>query len=95
MLVMITVEDKGITSSNTDSFVNSTDQETRRLLGLEGELGKALGLDNAWAMRIIRAVGNYGEVFARNLGPDTPMGMERGQNELWSRGGLLYSPPIR
>lgn len=95
MLVMITAEDKGITSSNTDSFVNSTDQETRRLLGLEGDMGKALGLDKAWAMRIIRAVGNYGEVFARNLGPDTPMGMERGQNELWSRGGLLYSPPIR
>ena len=95
MLVMIAAEEKGITSSNIDSFADSTDPEIRRILGFEGKLGEALGLDNAWARRIIRAVGNYGEVFARNLGPDTPMGMERGQNELWSRGGLLYSPPIR
>lgn len=95
MLVMITAEEKGITSTNVDSFANSTDPEIRRLLGFEGELGKALGMDNEWAKRIIRAVGNYGEVFDRNLGPDTPMGMERGLNALWSKGGLMYAPPVR
>lgn len=95
MLVMITAEEKGITSTNIDSFRNSTDPEIRRLLGLEGAIGKTLGLDNEWAKRIIRAVGNYGEVFNRNLGPDTPMSMERGMNALWSKGGLMYAPPLR
>ena len=94
-LVMIKAEEKGITSANVDSFANSTDPEIRLLLGFEGGLGDALGLDNAWAMRIIHAVGNYGEVFDRNLGPNTPMGMERGENQLWSKGGLMYSPPVR
>lgn len=95
MLVMITAEEKGITSRNVDSFANSTDPEIRRLLGFEGGLGDALGLDKEWAKRIIRAVGNYGEVFDRHLGPDTPMGMERGLNALWSKGGLMYAPPVR
>lgn len=95
MLVMISAEEKGITSKNVDSFVHSTDPEIRRLLGLEGGLGVALGLDNEWAKRIIRTVGNYGEIFDRNLGPDTPMGMERGLNALWSKGGLMYAPPVR
>lgn len=95
MLVMITAEEKGITSTNVDSFANSTDPEIRRLLGLEGGLGAALGLDKEWAKRIIRAVGNYGEVFDRNLGPKTPIGMERGLNALWSKGGLMYAPPVR
>ena len=94
-LVMIKAEEKGITSANVDSFANSTDPEIRLLLGFEGGLGDALGLDNAWAMRIIHAVGNYGEVFDRNLGPNTPMGMERGENQLWSKGGLMYSTPVR
>jgi general L-amino acid transport system substrate-binding protein len=95
MLAMITAEEKGITSANVDSFADSADPEIRRLLGSEGGLGEALGLDNQWAKRIIRAVGNYGEVFDRNLGPDTPMGMERGLNALWSKGGLMYAPPVR
>lgn len=95
LLVMITAEEKGITAANVDSFANSADPEIRRLLGVEGGLGEALGLDNAWAKRIIRAVGNYGEVFDRNLGPDTPMGLERGLNALWSKGGLMYAPPVR
>jgi len=95
MLVMVAAEEKGITSRNVDSFANSTDPEIRRLLGLEGELGAALGLDKKWATRIIRAVGNYGEVFDRNLGPNTPMGMDRGLNALWSNGGLMYAPPVR
>ena len=95
ILVMIAAEEKGITSKNVDSFANSSDREIRRLLGFEGGLGDALGLDNSWAIRIIRAVGNYGEVFNRNLGPDTPLGMERDQNNLWSKGGLMYAPPVR
>lgn len=95
MLVMITAEEKGITSKNIDSFANSTDPEIRRLLGFEGELGAELGLEKEWAKRIIRTVGNYGEVFDRNLGPNTPMGMERGLNALWSKGGLMYAPPVR
>lgn len=95
MLVMIAAEEKGITSTNVDSFANSTDPEIRRLLGVDGGLGAALGLDKEWAKRIIRAVGNYGEVFERNLGPNTPMGMERGLNALWTKGGLMYAPPMR
>lgn len=95
MLVMIIAEEKGIKSTNIDSFRNSTDPEIRRLLGLEGDIGKALGLDKEWAKRIIRAVGNYGEVFDRNLGPNTPIGMDRGLNALWSKGGLMYAPPLR
>lgn len=95
MLVMITAEEKGITSTNIDSFRNSTDPEIRRLLGLEGDIGKPLGLDKEWAKRIILAVGNYGEVFNRNLGPNTPMAMERGLNALWTKGGLMYAPPLR
>ena len=66
----------------------------RRLLGVEGELGQELGLSNDFAANIIRQVGNYGEIFNRNLGPDTPFDMDRGQNELWTNGGLLYSPPF-
>lgn len=95
MFVMITAEEKGITSRNVDSFANSTDPEIRRLLGFEGGLGEALGLDKEWAKLVIRTVGNYGEVYERNLGPDTPMGMERGLNALWSKGGLMYAPPVR
>jgi len=95
MLVMIAAEEKGITSRNVDSFASTTDPEIRRLLGIEGELGDALGLDKEWAKRIIRAVGNFGEVFERNLGPNTPVGMARGLNALWSKGGLMYAPPVR
>ncbi|SDI41801.1 amino acid ABC transporter substrate-binding protein [Propionivibrio dicarboxylicus] len=95
MLVMITAEEKGISASNVDSFANSSDPEIRRLLGIEGGLGAALGLNKEWAKQIIRAVGNYGEVFDRNIGPKTPMGLERGLNALWSKGGLMYAPPVR
>lgn len=95
MLVMIIAEEKGITSTNIDSFRKSTDPEIRRLLGLEGDIGNGLGLDKEWAKRIIRTVGNYGEVFNRNLGPNTQMGMKRGLNALWSKGGLMYAPPLR
>ena len=89
---MITAEEKGITSANVDSFMTSTDPDIRRLLGLEGDMGKALGLDNKWAYNVIKAVGNLGEVWDRNI---TPMGVPRGINNIWSKGGLQYAPPIR
>jgi general L-amino acid transport system substrate-binding protein len=89
---MITAEEKGITSANVDTFMNSTDPDIRRLLGLEGDMGKALGLDNKWAYNVIKQVGNLGEVWDRNI---TPMGVPRGINNIWTKGGLQYAPPIR
>jgi general L-amino acid transport system substrate-binding protein len=91
-IAMISAEEKGITQANVDTFMTSTDPETRRLLGLEGDMGKALGLDNKWAYNVIKAVGNFGEVWDRNI---TPMGVPRGINNLWTKGGLQYAPPIR
>ncbi|MGE4046642.1 MAG: amino acid ABC transporter substrate-binding protein [Acetobacteraceae bacterium] len=89
---MITAEEKGVTSQNVDSFMNSSDPDIRRLLGLEGDLGKALGLDPKWAYNVIKQVGNLGEMWDRNI---TPMGVPRGINNLWTNGGLQYAPPMR
>jgi general L-amino acid transport system substrate-binding protein len=89
---MITAEEKGITSANVDTFMTSTDPDIRRLLGLEGDLGKALGVDNKWAYNVIKAVGNLGEMWDRNI---TPMGVPRGINNIWTKGGLQYAPPMR
>ncbi|WP_158923524.1 amino acid ABC transporter substrate-binding protein [Acidisphaera sp. S103] len=91
-IAMITAEEKGITSANVDTFMNSADPDIRRLLGLEGDMGKALGLDNKWAYNVIKQVGNLGEVWDRNI---TPMGVTRGINNIWTKGGLQYAPPIR
>jgi general L-amino acid transport system substrate-binding protein len=91
-IAMITAEEKGITSKNVDSFLTSTDPDIRRLLGLEGDMGKALGLDNKWAYNVIKQNGNLAEVWDRNI---TPMGVPRGINNIWSKGGLQYAPPIR
>jgi general L-amino acid transport system substrate-binding protein len=92
LIAMITAEEKGITSANVDSYMTSTDPDIRRLLGLEGDMGKALGLDNKWAYNVIKNVGNLGEMWDRNI---TPMGVPRGINNIWSKGGLQYAPPIR
>jgi general L-amino acid transport system substrate-binding protein len=89
---MITAEEKGITSQNIDSFMGSKDPDIRRLLGLEGDMGKALGLDPKWAYNVIKQVGNLGEVWDRDI---TPMGVPRGINNIWTKGGLQYAPPIR
>lgn len=89
---MIQAEELGITSANVDSFLTSEDPVVRRLLGVEGELGSKLGLSNDFIYRAIKLVGNYGEVFERNLGP---FGLARGQNDLWTNGGLMYAPPFR
>jgi general L-amino acid transport system substrate-binding protein len=91
-IAMITAEEKGVTSANIDSFANTTDPDIRRLLGMEGDMGKALGLDNKWAYNVIKQVGNFGEMWDRNI---TPMGVPRGINNIWSKGGLQYAPPIR
>lgn len=89
-------EEFGLTSANVDDMrASATAPEVRRLLGLEGDLGLKLGLTNDWAYNIIKFVGNYEEVYNRNLGPDTPTYIPRGLNSLYTDGGLLYAPPFR
>ena len=93
---MIDAEELGVTSKNVDDMkANSTNPEIRRMLGVEGDLGKQLGLSSDWAYNIVKNVGNYSESFERNLGVNTPLGLERGLNALWKNGGILYAPPMR
>jgi general L-amino acid transport system substrate-binding protein len=89
---LITAEELGITAANIDTFANSTNPDVQRFLGRTGDLGRMMGLENDWAVRVIKAVGNYGEVWERNM---TPIGFPRGINNLWTRGGLQYAPPMR
>ena len=91
----ILAEELGITSENIAEFEGSTDPNVARLLGTEGEFGDSLGLSADWAANVISQVGNYGEIYERNLGPDTLFDLPRGQNALYTEGGLLYSPPVR
>lgn len=92
---LITAEEKGITQLNVkDRAKTSRDPEVGRLLGKTGGFGAALGLTNDWAVKAIARSGNTAEIFARNLGPQTPLALERGPNRLWSDGGLLYAPPF-
>ena len=95
LMAMIQAEELGITQANIDEKRAGTDPDIRRLLGAEPGLGKALGLDEDWAYRALKAVGNYGESFERNLGKRGPIGLERGLNDLWTRGGLMYAMPMR
>jgi general L-amino acid transport system substrate-binding protein len=92
---MLTAEELGVTSKNVDEKLKSENPEVKRLLGTEGDFGKQLGLTNAWAYQIIKTVGNYGEVFDRNVGEGSKLKIKRGLNALWSKGGLQYAPPIR
>ncbi|MFY2823000.1 amino acid ABC transporter substrate-binding protein [Ruegeria sp. MALMAid1280] len=93
---LIAAEELGVTSANIDEMAAGTDNpEVNRLLGSEGTLGEMLGLDATWAQRAIKAGGNYGEVFAKNIGEETPIGLARGLNAQWTDGGLLYAPPFR
>ena len=92
---IVTAEEKGVTSANVDQMKNANDPEIKRLLGTEGSQGQELGLSADWAYNIIKSVGNYGEIFERNIGPNTPIGLQRGLNALWTDGGLQYSPPFR
>ena len=93
---LISAEEKGITSANVDTFASTADPEIQRMLGLDdSQLGAKLGLENDWLIEVLKAVGNYGEIYERNLGAGTPLNIQRGLNELWTEGGLLYSPPFR
>ena len=91
----ITAEELGVNSSNVDKMKNSNNPEIRRMVGVDGSQGAELGLSNDWAYQIIKQVGNYGEIFENNIGVNTPLGIERGLNALWTKGGLQYSPPFR
>ena len=92
---MLNAEEMGITSANVGDMMGSDNPAVKRFLGTEGAFGEALGVGNDWAANIIKQVGNYGEVFNRSVGPDTPLKIARGVNALWSKGGLQYAPPIR
>ncbi|MCG7624773.1 amino acid ABC transporter substrate-binding protein [Epibacterium sp. Ofav1-8] len=93
---MVAAEELGVTSANLSEMASGTDNpEINRLLGTEGNLGEMLGLDADWAAKALSVGGNYGEVFAKNIGEDTPIGLARGLNAQWTDGGLLYAPPFR
>ncbi len=92
---MLNAEELGVTQANVEEMKASTNPDIRRLLGVEGDFGVQMGLTNDWAANIIKGVGNYGEVFERNLGAATPLAIARGLNALWSKGGLQYAPPVR
>jgi general L-amino acid transport system substrate-binding protein len=92
---MIEAEEYGITSKNVDEMLKSENPTIKRILGVTPGMGKALGVDEKWVYNIIKQVGNYGESFDRNVGMGSPLKVERGQNALWTQGGLQYAPPIR
>ena len=92
---MVNAEELGVSRANVDEQLKSANPEIKRLLGTEGKFGEMLGLTDDWAYRIIKHVGNYGEVFERNLGVNSPLGIPRGLNHLWSMGGIIYAPPMR
>ena len=92
---MVIAEELGITQANVDEMTSSTNPEVLRMLGKEANFGEQLGLDQDFAYNIIKGVGNYGESFNRNVGPDTPLQLPRGVNQLWTKGGILYAPPFR
>jgi len=95
VLAMINAEELGITSQNVDEMMKSKDPMVQRFLGVIEGNGASLGLDEKWAYNIVKQVGNYGEVFERNVGVNTTLGIERGLNALWTNGGLMYSPPFK
>ncbi|MBX3049258.1 MAG: amino acid ABC transporter substrate-binding protein [Anaerolineales bacterium] len=95
VFALIAAEEYGITSANVDQVkASNTDPQINRLLGNEGELGAKLGLSNEWAYNVIKLAGNYGEIYNRNLGPDTPTHIPRGYNSIYTEGGLLFAPPF-
>ena len=92
---LIEAEEYGIDSTNVDQMKTSQDPVVMRILGTSEDTGKLLGLDKDWMVRAIKTSGNYGEIFARNVGEKTPLNLPRGTNNLWNKGGLMYAPPIR
>jgi general L-amino acid transport system substrate-binding protein len=95
IFALINAEELGITSKNVDEMLKSKNPKIMRFLGVSEGNGKALGLDEKFAYNIIKSVGNYGEIFERHVGVNTPLGLERGLNALWTDGGLMYSPPFK
>ncbi|WP_370607745.1 amino acid ABC transporter substrate-binding protein [Solemya velum gill symbiont] len=96
LIAQVNAEELGVTSANIDDMKkSSTDPNVKRLIGLDGIKGEGLNLDDAWAYNIVKQVGNYGEMFERNVGMDSPLKIARGLNDLWTRGGLQYGTPIR
>lgn len=95
VFALIEAEEYGITQANVDQMKASTDPVVQRILGTSEDTGKLLGLDKDWAYRAIKAAGNYGEIFERNVGPKSALKLPRGANNLWSKGGLMYAPPVR
>jgi general L-amino acid transport system substrate-binding protein len=95
LFAMINADELGVDRENLDEAMKSQNPSIRRLLGLEGDFGQQLGLTNDWAARVIRLVGNYGEVFERYVGTGSKLGIPRGINQLWNKGGIQYAPPIR
>ncbi len=94
-MAMIQAEEFGITSKNVDKMMKTANPGIKRFLGVTPGMGEQLGLDDKWAYNIIKQVGNYGEIFDTNIGPDTPLALQRGLNALWTDGGLMYASPIR
>jgi general L-amino acid transport system substrate-binding protein len=92
---MVNAEELGVTSKNIEEALKSDKPDVKRLVGTEGSYGERMGLTKDWAARIVRLVGNYGEVYERTVGVGSPLVIPRGINQLWSKGGILYAPPIR
>jgi len=92
---LLNAEELGVNQKNVNEMLNSANPEVKRLLGKEGDFGKGIGLENDWVVRIVKHVGNYGEIYDRTLGEGSPIKIARGLNNLWSKGGLQYAPPIR
>jgi general L-amino acid transport system substrate-binding protein len=93
---LINAEEMNITKANASSEASgSKNPAVKRLLGTEGKFGEELGLSNDWALNAIKAVGNYGESYEANVGPNTPLKLDRGVNALWSKDGILYAAPVR
>ena len=95
LMGMIEAEEMGITSKNVDEMLKSEDPAVKRFLGVTPGFGKAVGVDEKWMYNVIKQVGNYGESYDRNVGPATPLKLDRGQNALWTKGGLMYAIPFR
>jgi general L-amino acid transport system substrate-binding protein len=95
LMAMIEAEEDGVSQANVDEMVKSPRPDVQRLLGVSGGFGKMLGVDDRWSYNVIKQVGNYGDSFERNVGKDTALKLERGQNALWTNGGLMYAIPFR
>ena len=95
MYVTLEAEELGVSSSNIEEMLKSENPSIKRLMGTSGTAGENLGVKGDWVYQIIKQVGNYGEMFDRNVGKDSPLNIDRGLNKLWNQGGLMYSMPIR